>query len=140
MIVYHGTGDYALDPIRQKGLVCRRRRYTQRPAACTTTSLHIAKMFAIRKTSCQDYHEGRITGVVMEFELSGSEGRDYAPAVDPTCMHDEKEIAVFNVSRLRLVAVWRCNQSEWHREAVGERIILQSRRLRDRQARATQAN
>lgn len=118
LTVYHGTGAYALEPIRAKGPEKNRRNYTRRPCFCTTTDLAVARRFAARKTGADDFLAGRLTGVVLEYRLDGDAGKDYAPARDPSCMQDEREVAVFNTKRLALAAVWRHDGTKWVREPV----------------------
>lgn len=117
MIVYHGTSAAGADGVRRTKPEKRRRKYTPAPCFCTTSCPLVAQMFATRKTSIEDFQRGLVTGVVLEFELAGEQGKDFGPARDPSCMQDEKEVAVYNVNRLRLVAVWRHGKT-WTREPV----------------------
>ena len=118
MIVYHGTGDYALKDIQAKGL--RRERYPHvlHPCASVTTNIEIAQLFATRRSSSEDFLAGRLSGIVIEFELQGREGRDYAKVRDARSLHEESEIAVYSTQMLRLLAVHRHKDGNWIREAV----------------------
>ncbi len=117
MIVYHGTADYVLPLIQQTAHIVRRRTYVKRKSFCTTTERSVAELFAIRKTGTEAFLAGRITGVVLEYELCGSEPHDWQRVRDPRCMVEEHEVAVYNVRRLVLAAVWRYDK-DWHREPV----------------------
>jgi hypothetical protein len=127
MTVYHGTSAAALTPIREGGLDKRRRNYTKKPCACTTTDLKVAQTFAARKTGSDDWLAGRLTGVVLEFTLSGVVVRDYEPARDPSCMQNEAEIAVYNPKKLSLVALWRHDGNGWVRELAAPRVAMAPR-------------
>lgn len=113
-IVYHGTGGYALDGFLKNPPEKRRRSYVRKPCFCTTHAFSVAATFASRKSSFDDFRNGVVSGVVLEFELTGRDGVDYA-AADGGALQDEREIAVFNINRLRLVAVWRHDESGWQR-------------------------
>lgn len=121
MIVFHGTGGYNLQSIQSNGLEARRRKYVRGKCACTTTDFKIAELFAIRHTPSDDFMRGLVTGIVLEYELTGRQGRDYAPARDASALQEEAEIAVFNVRTLRLVAVWRNIKDKWVRELADTR-------------------
>ena len=123
MIVYHGTGGYNLPSIQSNGLEVRRRKYVRRKCACTTTDFAIAELFAIRHTPSDDFMNGLVSGVVLEYHLSGVTGRDHAPARDASALQEEAEIAVFNVRTLRLVAVWRNIKDKWTRELADTRCV-----------------
>ncbi len=114
--VFHGTGWYAESNIRLVGPEMKHRSYHQkRKSFSTSTDFAVAELFAIRRTSQNAYLQGGIDGVVLEFSLSGTVGKDFDPVRDPSCTQDEKEIAVYNRKRLRLVAVWRYD-GDWKRE------------------------
>ena len=118
MKVYHGTGDYALNALLSGKPIKTRRGYVSKPCFSTTLSFDIASLFATRKTSTADFLKGIISGVVVEYELGGVEGKDYCRANDP-CLQDEKEIAVFSVTYLQPLAVWRRSiQGEWQQEKI----------------------
>ena len=116
--VYHGTSAAAVEPIRRAGLSAYRRGYVSRRCACTTTELRVGQLFATRRSSSDAYAAGRLDGVVLEFTLTGRPGADFAPARDPACMQEEREVAVFAPKCLALVAVWRHDGAAWVREAV----------------------
>jgi hypothetical protein len=116
LTVFHGTGAYNLGNIVSEGPKVRSRVYVPRPSFCTTTDFQVAMTFAFRKTSSEDYLKGLITGVVLEYELTGIEGKDYLPVADPRCMLDEKEVAVCNTKTLNLKAVWRYEEEQWQRK------------------------
>lgn len=122
MTVYHGTGDYALKPIVAKGLDLRTRAYTKRKCACTTTNFKVADLFAARHTLATDFMEGKITGVVLEFLLSGTEKFDYETVRDYATHQVEDEIAVYNLKRLVLVGIHRYVDGTWIREEAIRRM------------------
>lgn len=118
MIVYHGTAGTNFDSIQARGLRASVHGHVPKDCACTTTVFKVAAMFALRKTSSADWGKGpTITGIVLEFDLGGVEGKDWLPVRDPHCMQDEAEIAVFRPNRLRLVARW-VYSSEWVRHPL----------------------
>jgi hypothetical protein len=117
MIVYHGTGSYSLDGIMTSGLDLHHRNYVKRKCACTTTDIAIAQLFATRKTSGDDFLAGRITGVVLEFNLRGSERIDFEHAKD-CALQDEREIVIYTPSSLILVAVHQYDNGIWRRNEV----------------------
>jgi hypothetical protein len=108
MKVYHGTGDYALNGLLSSNPIKRARDYIDKSCFCTTLSFSIACLFAVRKSSLKALSIGRVNGVVIEYELSGKEGRDWQMAKDP-CLQDEQEVAVFSVTLLKPLAVWQYN-------------------------------
>ncbi len=120
--VYHGTSAGAVEPIRRKGLATYRRGYTRRRCACTTTELRVGQLFATRRSSSDGWAAGRLDGVVLEFVLDGRDGVDFTPARDPSCMQEEREVAVFDPTCLSLVAVWRHDGQNWQRQAVREEV------------------
>lgn len=113
MIVYHGTGNYALPGFLKEPPHLTKRSYLKEPYFSTTTSITVAKLFATRKRSLEELQNG-ILGVVLEFELTG----DYASVRDPNCMLEEHEIAVFDASNLKLLAVWKLKNRKWTRSKV----------------------
>ena len=117
MKVWHGTGDYALKGLLTGKPIRTPRNYVRKPCFSTTLSFDIAALFATRKTLGTDFIQGRITGVVVEYELGGTEGKDWKYAKDP-CLQNEKEVAVFSVGCLIPLAVWHNIKGDWEREAV----------------------
>ena len=116
--VYHGTGNYALNDLLSGKPIKTRKGYVAKPCFSTTLDFSIASLFATRKTSTADFLKGIISGVVVEYELGGVDGKDYQRANDP-CLQDEKEIAVFSVNCLKPLAVWRRSiQGEWQQEKI----------------------
>ena len=115
MIVYHGTGDYNLEGLLTTLPMRRTRSYVRRKCFCTTTNFNIATLFAIRQTTFEALRSGLVSGIVLEYDLGGVADKDYAQARDPSALQIEREIAVFNVSRLQLRAVWRM-RDKWRRE------------------------
>ena len=113
MRVWHGTGDYALKDLLNGEPIRKRRAYVPKPCFCATLSFRVASLFAMRKTSFEDFLKGIVSGVVVEYELGGVEGKDFCLATDPCCMQDEQEVAVFNVDRLVPLATWRHAKGEW---------------------------
>lgn len=116
MIVFHGTGHYVLPLVLKKGLAKYQYPHVPVPCACTSTDFNAASRFAIRKTSADDFRAGLISGVVLEFNLAGVEGKDYTPAKGSS-LQEEYEIAVLNIKRLTLVAVWKYD-SKWVRHPL----------------------
>lgn len=114
MNVFHGTGHYALDSIMREGLIKRRHSHISKPCACTSLDFRVAQLFAVRKTPSEDFMAGKITGIVLEFEVNGRLGKDYQPVRDLRSLQEEQEIAVFSPRCLRLLAVWRHCQ-KWER-------------------------
>jgi hypothetical protein len=57
--------------------------------------------------------------VVVEYELTGTEGKHFKRAVD-RCLQDEQEVAVFSVDRLVPLAVWRHFDGKWNRTQLNE--------------------
>jgi hypothetical protein len=131
VIVFHGTADYVLALIEKTAPLKRRRCYVPRESFCTTTERKVAELFAIRKTGCDDFKAGKITGIVLEFELVGEQPRHWDYVRDPRCMLEEHEVAVYDVRKLTLLAVWRLVNGEWHRNTV-ERITHGRHRTRAR--------
>jgi len=117
MKVWHGTGDYALKGLLASRPITKSRHYVCKPCFSTTLSFKIAALFAVRKTSAADFIKGVISGVVVEYELNGNEGKDFKRAVDP-CLQDEQEVAVFSVNQLVPLAVWRNIAGKWSRTLV----------------------
>ena len=115
MTVYHGTGACSVQAILDGKAFLSPRHYLRRRSFSTTTSFDVASIFAVRKTPAVDFRRGEITGAVIEFELSGAEGKDFAPARDPSCMQEEQEIAVFNIKALKPVATYRHVRGRWTR-------------------------
>jgi len=125
MKVYHGTGDYALNPSigRLDGLLKGKpirnpKHYLSKPHFSTTSSFNVACLFAVRKSSPDDFFKGKMTGVVIEYELAGIEGKDFKKTRDPCCIQEEHEVAVFEVNYLKPLAVWRNIQGEWQQEKI----------------------
>lgn len=114
MKVFHGTGNYAVPDITTGGLRKRLHPHVSKPCACTSLDFDIAKLFAVRKSSSEDFIAGKITGVILEFEMKGRLGKDYLPVRDTHSLQEEREIAVFSPRCLRLIAVWKYDQ-EWER-------------------------
>lgn len=112
MIVYRGMASYRADEVLRDGEAARLHGHLDRPACCCTTDFDIAVMFAIRKTPMVDFD--RITGKVIEFELTGD---DWEMVRDPRAiLVDESEIAVYDVSLLTPVATWSAgDDGEWRR-------------------------
>jgi hypothetical protein len=118
LTVFHGTGDYNLKEIQEEGPIFRSRNYhRRRKSFCTTSDFKVAARFALRRTSADDFLCGKITGIVLEFEVSGVETKDYESVRDPSSLQDEHEIAVYNPKGLKLVAVWR-NSDTWNRYLI----------------------
>ncbi len=117
MIVFHGTGHYAFEAISQRGLLKRHHSHVPKPCACTSLDIEIAKLFAVRKSTAEDFMAGKLSGIVLEFELSGRVGRDYLPVCDYRSLQTENEIAVFSPRRLQLLAVWR-HEQDWQRHSL----------------------
>ena len=117
MKVYHGTGDYALKGLLTGKPIRTPRNYVRKPCFSTTLSFEIASLFAVRKSSPEDLKRGTFSGVVVEYELGGTEGQDWKHAKDP-CLQEEHEVAVFSVGCLIPLAVWRNIEGNWKREAV----------------------
>lgn len=113
MIVYHGTGDYSVESILNKGLHRKSYPHVSRLCACTSSDFRAAALFAMRKTSTDAFLAGKVTGVVVEFELSGTT-RDFRP-VNNNSLQEEHEIAVFNVKCLKPIAIWR-HDGDWKRQ------------------------
>jgi hypothetical protein len=115
LTVYHGTGHYSLNEILLEGPIFRRRQYHRpKKSFCTTTEFSVAERFAVRHTPADDFLSGKISGLVLEFEVCGKEGVDFEPVRDFSSMQEESEIAVYNRRKLKLVAIWR-HQKEWIR-------------------------
>lgn len=107
MIVFHGTAGINLASIKAEGLRARLHDHVQKKCACTSTDFEVAAVFAVRRTSSEDWLKTRsITGIVLEFELTGTDGTDYMSVRDSHSMQDESEIAIFRPKRLRLLAHW----------------------------------
>ena len=118
MKVYHGTGNYALNDLLSGKPIKTRRAYVSKPCFSATLDFSISSLFATRKTSTADFLKGIISGVVVEYELGGVEGKDYCRATDP-CLQNEQEIAVFSVNYLTPLAVWRRDiYGEWQQEKI----------------------
>jgi len=117
MTVFHGTGFYALEGIKNNGLELRNRHYVKRKCACTTTDLQVAQLFAVRRSTTDEFLNGKISGIVLEFELEGVLGRHYEPAKDYHTGKEEHEIAVYDPKFLRLTAIHRWDQ-DWIRKEV----------------------
>ena len=115
MLVFHGTGGYALSGFVAEGPRKQRRNYLRKTAFSTTTVFDVAALFAFRKTPSDDFLQGIESGIVLEYELRGVDGRDFESVRDPHCLQEEHEIAVYNVRKLTLLAVWRRNNGEWER-------------------------
>lgn len=115
--VFHGTGHYALDGIVRQGLKKAKHAHVDKACACTSLDFRIAQLFAIRKTPSDDFIAGKISGVVLEFEVDGQLGRDYLPVRDSRSIQEEQEIAIFSPKCLRLIAVWRHDQ-QWARHPL----------------------
>lgn len=125
MIVFHGTGDYCLEGLLTSEPIRRKRVYVRRACFCTTTDFQIAELFAIRRTSIEAFLAGRISGVVLEYDLSGIAGRDYDSARDVRALQEEKEVAVYNTKKLCVVAVWQYD-GDWRRLTIEEYRSLSS--------------
>lgn len=122
MIVFHGTSACCYDSIIKNGLRKILRSYLRgrnrlRHGACVTTNITVAQTFALRHTPIDDFLCGEITGIIVEYELSGIDGRDYVAARDYRPAQDEAEVVVFETTMLRLTAVWRYHDAQWVREA-----------------------
>lgn len=124
MIVYHGTGDYSLEPLVKEGP-----RLTPRPylggkkAFSTTTEFEIAALFALRRSPPSVLTgDERGMGVVLEYEIppTARKGKDWRPAVCRGVLQDEKEIAILKAAVLDLVAVWTLEDGEWVRHPAVE--------------------
>lgn len=116
MIVWHGTGLCSLEGFLTTLPERKKRSYLNgKLAFCATVNFRVATMFAVRKTPVDDFLASNTTGVVLEFELTGKEGRDYLSAEDHRCLQDEQEVAVLNVKKLKLLAVWRHTTKGWKR-------------------------
>jgi hypothetical protein len=113
LTVYHGTGDYNLPGFLTKLPDRRSYSHLRHPAFCTTVDLDTATLFALRKTPSDDFLRREITGIVLEFELCGTPGRDFEYVRDPRCLQEENEVAVYNVRRLVLAGVWRYVDDRW---------------------------
>ena len=118
-VVYHGTAEYALADFFRRVPDLARRSYLPRPAFSTSTERRVAELFAVRRTSAEDFMARRVTGIVLEFRLAGRRGLgwDFAPTRDPMCQHEEHEIAVFEPGCLTLAAVWRHAGGDFTRTA-----------------------
>ena len=118
MIVFHGTGGYALESLLKGPPHKRARPYLRKPSFSTTLAFRTAALFALRKSSAEDLRTGRISGVVVEYRLDGAEGKDFRRTRDPYCLQEEHEVAVFSVKLLVPLAVWRDFRGEWERKEV----------------------
>ena len=112
MKVWHGTGGYALNGLLAEKPIKKHRNYVSKPCFSTTLSFDIATLFAVRKTTIDEFKNGIISGVVIEYELGGSEDKDFKRVTD-SCLQDEQEVAVFSVNRLVPIAVWRNLGGQW---------------------------
>jgi bacillopeptidase F (M6 metalloprotease family) len=119
MKVWHGTGDYALNGLLKNKPIKKARAYVSKPCFSTTLSFDIATLFAVRKTTATDFLKGVISGVVVEYELNGTEGKHFKRAVDP-CLQNEQEVAVFSVDCLVPIAVWHHFNGKWNRGQLNE--------------------
>jgi hypothetical protein len=120
MTLFHGTGSYALAGFLKELPQMWPRAYVRgRKAFSTTTDFGVASMFAIRRSSIEEMRSNT-AGVVLEFELAQSavRRRDFIETVDVKSMQDEKEIAIFNVRKLRLFAVWEMVDGKWNRRVL----------------------
>jgi hypothetical protein len=115
--VFHGTGYYALDAIIRQGLKTAKHGHVAKACACTSLDFDIAQLFAVRRTPSDDFIAGKISGVVLEFEVNGLLDRDYSPVRDSHSLQEEQEIAIFSPKCLRLVAVWR-HDLKWARHLL----------------------
>ena len=118
VIVYHGTGLCSVMPILMGDMRLKPRVYLKKPSFSTTTDLNVATLFASRKTPAIDFMAGKITGVVIEFELLGTPKKDYIPTRDPMCFLEEQEIAIFRTECLTPVATWTHQGNRWIREVA----------------------
>jgi hypothetical protein len=118
MIVFHGTSNYAFPSIAEKGLLLNKYRHVNRKCACTSLEFKSAEVFALRKSSSDEFIAGKITGVVLEFKLQGEIKKDYEPVKDQNSIQEEHEIAVFVSKCLKLMAVW-IHDKKWIRHPLG---------------------
>ena len=115
MKVWHGTGNYALNGLLTGKPIKKTRTYVSKPCFSTTLSFNIASLFASRKSTIAKFQNGIVSGVVVEYELNGVEGKDFKKAIDLHCLQDEQEVAVFFVNRLIPLAIWRNLNGKWNR-------------------------
>lgn len=121
MIVYHGTGVCHLDGLLTSAPRRTPRSYLKsRQAFSTTTDFKIAALFAFRRSPISALHDEKDYGVVLEYEISSPEGKDWVRAKESGVLQDEQEIAVFRVSALKLKAVHCMENSDWVRRNVSE--------------------
>jgi len=117
MIVFHGTSNYVLPMVQENGLLLYKYNHVKRKCACTSLELKAAQLFAIRRTSSDDFMAGKITGIVLEFEINGQAGRDYEEVKDRRSLQDEKEVAVYSPKCLSLIASWS-HEKQWCRHPL----------------------
>lgn len=116
--VFHGTACNYIDLFRKEGPRVSGQRHLPKWAFCTSTDFKEAERFAIRHTPANDLNK---PGIVIEFDASLCSPKQYKHVKDVATMYDEKEVAFFKTSGLRIVAVWWLRSDGWVRvpEPVG---------------------
>ena len=111
--VYHGTAANYLPSFQKRGPdLLRQRHLNDKRAFCTSKSPVEAERFAIRNTPSNDLTK---CGIILEFDASKVAKKDYCEAKDNRTMFDEKELAFFNVKKLKLIAYHRLEKGGWKR-------------------------
>ena len=77
MKLYHGTGDYSVGELLNTPPRKLPRIYLSKPHFSTSESLDAASLFAMRKSSFESMKSGSLSGVVVEYEMTGTEGKDF---------------------------------------------------------------
>lgn len=114
--LYHGTSSYNLESFLTS--LPRKRMYWHciKKGFCTSVSFEEASFFAIRKCSIDDFKAGcKNYGIVLEFDFNYTRLEDCQEIMAGNTLRDEKEIIVFNVKNLKLVAIYRYRDDQWNR-------------------------
>ena len=105
MKIYHGTAEYSLKGFLNSEPKKYIRSYLPLREACfsCSTAFEEAAKFALRRTPANDLSK---TGIVLEFLVFDNINRkEFLYCQDPKSFIDEKEIVIFNVKKIKLVAV-----------------------------------
>lgn len=115
--LFHGTANYNLKSFMDNGALLYPRHYLpkSKKAFCTSISLEEAAVFAFRKTPANDITQ---VGIVLEFDGSKLTKKDFMKATDNRAMRKEKEVAVLNSKKLKLVAYHKLMGDEWVRVEI----------------------
>ena len=111
MKIFHGTADYSLEGFLKSKPKKYKRTYVPDKRSCfsCSTDFNEAAKFALRKTPANLSK----TGIVLEFEnLDLEPYKDFIFCQDHSSFIDEKEIVIFNVNKIKLIAVYRFKRKD----------------------------